>query len=299
MKCLVTGASGLIGSELCQQLVQQGHQVWAMDNGFRGQAKPLCHHWLDHDLALAWPDIVCDFDQIYHMAAINGTKYFYDIPNQLLSNNVRCDLNLFEWASTSDRLEALIYGSSSEVISGTGQTPTPEELDVCVLDLHNPRWSYRLAKMAAENYLANSDLPWLGIRFFNVYGTQSKAGHFVYDQMCNISQGIFRLIGAEETRTFCFVSDAVQAVVQLADLGCRNLINVGSDLEIKILEAANTIARHMGHHKCDWELTPGRAGSAATRKPDISRLRRALPDYQPRSFDQGMALVIKAWNHAR
>lgn len=293
MKCLVTGAAGLIGHELCRQLYNNNHEVWATDNNFRGHATPDCHHWLPGNLVDVIPGLDKDFDVVYHMAAINGTSYFYEIPNALLKNNIDCDLSMFEWCKTCSSLKSLVYGSSSEVVSGSTNHQTGEELDIFIKNLHNPRWSYRLPKMVAENYLANSDLPWVSIRYYNVYGHNSKAGHFVFDQIQNIKQGVYKLIGANETRSFCFVADAVDATIRVAQKANKILVNIGSDVEIKIIDAANIIAKHLDKKNYTWDIVPGRVGSTPTRVPDLTLLRSLITDYNPRPFDDGINEVIK------
>lgn len=299
MKCLVTGAAGLIGHEICEQLYNRGYKVWATDNNFRGKAVPKCHHWLHGNLIDILSELDTDFDFVYHMAAINGTSYFYEIPNTLLKNNIDCDLSLFEWSKKCTDLTALVYGSSSELVAGSPNHCTGEELDIFVKDLHNPRWSYRLAKMVAENYLSNSNLPWVAIRYYNVYGHNSKSGHFVFDQIQNITQGIYKLIGADETRSFCFVTDAVDASIQVAEKTCKVLINIGSDVEVKILDAANIIAQSLGKTNYTWDIAPGRIGSTPTRVPNLSLLRSIVVDYNPRSFAEGINEIIKVSNHVK
>lgn len=292
MKCLVTGASGLIGHELCRQLIEAEHDVWAVDNGFRGNLIPPNTVWLSGDIAKLLPSLPVDFDIVYHMAAINGTKFFYDIPNTLLKNNIECDLSVFAWAKTCPKLGSLVYASSSEIVSDSYLHYTPEETDVVIKNLHNPRWSYRLAKMVAENYLSNSSLPWIAVRYFNVYGAHSKAGHFVSDQMEKIHHNIFELIGADETRSFCFVEDAVAVTQKLPGAVNQKVINVGSDEEISILDAANTICQAMHKEIPNWKLLPGRSGSARTRVPNLSLLKTIVPDYCPRSFAQGVKEIV-------
>lgn len=292
MKCLVTGASGLLGHELCKQLCAQGNEVWAIDNHFRSNITPECHRWLQGNLVESLSALDTDFDFIYHMAAINGTSYFYEIPNQLIKNNIDCDLSLFEWAKKCTNLKGIVYGSSSEIVSGSLNHCTKEEVDVNIVNLHNPRWSYRLAKMVGENYLANSNLPWVAVRFYNVYGQDSKPGHFVYDQIQNIKKGIYKLIGAEETRSFCFVSDAIAATIAVAQTTNKILINIGSDSEIKIIDAASIIANALGKNNCNWELEPSRPGSTLTRLPDLTLLRSIVPNYYPRSFESGIKEII-------
>jgi nucleoside-diphosphate-sugar epimerase len=293
MRCLITGAKGLLGHELCKQLTHLGHEVYALDNGWRGQHWPSQAHIIDFDLAR---DDMCrlpkDIDHIYHYAAMNGTSHFYRIPNQLLSNNLRSDLNLLEWATGLNKLQRLIYASSSEVVSGHQYECVPEISDIAVNDMYNPRWSYRLPKMCAENYLANSDLPYVIIRYFNVYGAHSLPGHFVHDIMNKLRQQDFQLVGADETRCYCHVTDAVAATIKLSDQ-MRKTFNVGSDQEITTQAAADTVAKAMGYDLVTWSKVPGLSGSAQRRRPDISRLRSVMPDFSPRSFEVGINEIIR------
>lgn len=296
MKILVTGASGLLGTEICRQLkLDPNNRVWAVDNHSRSSTIPPCDKWTKIDLAnpvslLALPT---DFDQIYHYAAINGTKNFYERPNQVLSNNFISDINVFEFAATCSNLTRLVYASSSEVVSDDPTSPTAEHVDVVINNIHNARWSYRLAKITSENYLYNSQLPWIACRYFNIYGENSKAGHFIADQMDKIDRGIFEVTGSDETRSFCYIEDAVAATIHCANhVLSSEVINIGNDAEISIPTAANIIAKAMGHNNADWNLLPGKPGSTATRRPNIAKLKTIMPEYQPRSFAEGMKKII-------
>lgn len=297
MKVMVTGASGLLGTELCKQLTAQGHEVWAVDNHSRSEIIPECDHWLRLDLSDpdSYRSLPQDFHWIYHYGAINGTKNFYQRPNQVLDNNFTSDILMFRFAANCIRLKKLVYASSSEVVVGDPTSPVPETTCVTLDDIHNPRWSYRLAKICSENYLVNSELPWVICRYFNVYGEHSKAGHFVADQIDKISQDIFTLIGAAETRSFCYVSDAISATIGLAELTVRQVINVGNDQEIQIQQAANIIASELGHQDPEWRMLPSLPGSTPVRRPDITKLRELIPDYAPLSFTQGIKRTIQGY----
>lgn len=291
MKILVTGASGLLGHEVCEQLHQQGHSVWAIDDGSRGKSTPRADVILDQDLSRPL-ELDTDFDRIYHFAARNGTNHFYEQSNRLLVNNVSSDLSVFEFASRCGNLHSLIYASSSEVVVGN-TAPQSESMDITVQGLHNPRWSYRLSKMLAENYLANSKLPAVILRYFNVYGPKSLPGHFVYDVQQKIKQGRFELIGADEVRCYCHVTDAVQATLAVSDC-VGEVINIGSDEPLTAREAADIIAGALGYASPKWEELPGRPGSTQRRVPDLGKLRMLVPGFRPRSFRDGVSDIINA-----
>jgi nucleoside-diphosphate-sugar epimerase len=295
MKILVTGASGLLGTEICRQLkTVEGNEVWAIDNHSRSSTVPPCDHFLTIDLndQTAIAQLPRDFDYIYHYGAINGTKNFYERPNQVLTNNFVCDLNMFEYASEIQNLKNIVYASSSEIVSDDPVSPVPEHADITIRDIHNARWSYRLAKVCSENYLANSRLPYVMLRYFNVYGENSKPGHFLADQINKIRAGKFECFGADETRSFCHVEDAIRASIHCAQTQTRELINIGNDREITIMDAAQIIASALGHDNPVWAITPGKPGSTASRRPDITKLRIIMPDYTPMSFELGVQKSI-------
>jgi nucleoside-diphosphate-sugar epimerase len=293
-KILVTGASGLLGTEFCRQLKEAGHTVYAVDNHSRSTTIPSCDEWFRIDLndVNEIDQLPTDFDYIYHYGAINGTTNFYKMPNKVLENNFVCDLNIFNFARKQTNLKRIVYASSSEIVSDDPTSPVPENTDVLVKDIHNARWSYRLAKITSENYLANSDLPYVMIRYFNVYGENSKQGHFLGDQINKIKNGVFSVIGGQETRSFCYVSDAIAASIFLAENANRELVNVGNDREISIGEAVQVIARVMGHPNAQFEQLPSMPGSVANRRPDISKLRSIMPDYSPLSFEEGIRKIL-------
>jgi len=293
-KVLITGASGLLGTEFCRQLKEAGHIIYAVDNHSRSTTIPSCDEWFRIDLNSVddLNQLPTDFEYIYHYGAINGTKNFYERPNEVLANNFISDINVFRFAARCKNLIRLVYASSSEVVSDDPISPVTENADIKINNIHNARWSYRLAKVTSENYLANSSLPYVMIRYFNVYGENSKQGHFLGDQINKINSGIFSVIGAQETRSFCHVSDAVRASIYVAEHANRELINIGNDREISIGDAVKIIATVMGHPGAVFEQLPSMPGSVANRRPNIDKLRSIMPNYNPMSFEEGIRQIL-------
>lgn len=280
-KVLVTGAAGLIGREICKQLSDK-FQVVGVDNNFRyPDYRPPCTY-IKSDLIDFLNASTNTFDYIFHMAAINGTKYFYEIPNKVVENNFLSDMNIFKFVSSKSDCK-LIYASSSEVIAGTESFPTAEVNDITIENIHNARWSYRLTKILSENYLMNSKLNFAIVRFFNVFSKDSAQGHFVHDIVKKLHKDEYDLIGSNETRSFCECSDAVDALLNVYDKISHDVVNIGNDEEITVLEAANIIAKHF-NKKVEWNCVPSLAGSVARRKPDLNKLRSLYPGFKPKSF---------------
>lgn len=280
-KVLITGAAGLIGRELCKQLLNK-FDITGIDNNFRyPNYVPNCK-FVQEDLSLFLSHTINDFDYIFHLSAINGTKYFYEIPNKLILNNIISDLDMFKFVEQNINCK-LIYASSSEVVSGSNLFPTPELIDINIDNIHNPRWSYRLGKIVGENYLMNSDLNFLIVRIFNSYGPDSGIGHFTKDILDKLERNDYSLIGADETRSFCRVEDVVDALVNIFQIVSNEIINIGNDEEITILEAANMLANYKNITP-KWKFIKGNEGSVKRRIPDISKLLKYYPDFKPKKF---------------
>jgi nucleoside-diphosphate-sugar epimerase len=280
---LVTGAAGLIGREVMAQLAAQGHTVVGVDNCQRYANFVPAKNFVKQDLIEYLKSTTNEFDVVYHMAAINGTTRFYTDPNTVLSTNVMLDLTIFQFVETNPNTK-LVYASSSEVVTGAADYPTAELVDISIANIHNPRWSYRLPKVLSENYLTNSQINYTIVRFFNVFSEHSGHGHFVRDVVSNLRDGKFELFGADETRSFCYVSDAVDAMIMIEPLISRDVVNIGSDEEIKIMHAAKIIADALNITVDSWSISSGKLGSATRRCPSIAKLKHHYPTFNPKLF---------------
>lgn len=295
-RILVTGAAGLIGRELCSRLCTD-HDVLGVDNNFRfNDFIPDCCEYIQQDLIEYLKSAKNDFDFIFHMAAINGTKHFYEVPLLVLENNISTDLAIFNFARKNLNTK-IVYASSSEIVADSTCLPTAEINDVYIKNIHNPRWSYRLSKIVSENYLFNSDLNFLIVRFFNVYGENSTKGHFIGDIIEKLQSRRFELQGSDETRSFCYIDDAIDSVIKIYDIVSKDVINIGNDEEISVLDAANIIAENLKISPIEWKLIPGKAGSVTRRVPDISKLKIYNSGYSPINFKSGIKMILEKMNN--
>ena len=283
-KILVTGASGLIGREICKQLSNL-HTVIAVDNNWKyKEYHPVCSAFINLSTQDFVKSTVNDFDIIYHMSAINGTDFFYSIPNTVLENNITGDLAVFNFAKTNPNCK-LIYASSSEVVADSS-VPTDETVDIFINNIHNPRWSYRLAKILSENYLANSEINYLIVRFFNVYSECVSAGHMIKEQLDKFALGNFEIINPTNTRCFCYVEDAVSALLTVAELANNEVINIGSDDEITVELAVKLLANAQGIKVDRWNEINSHPGSTFRRQPNLTKLRKYIPLYCPKKLSK-------------
>ena len=182
MKILVTGGCGFIGSHLVDKLIKTGHYVIVFDNLFRGNKENI-EDIINHpNLKLIIGDINDEIqldlafkehpELIYHLAAINGTKYFYEIPDKIIEINLHGTKRLIDKCNQYG-IKRIIFASTSEVYGNPVQFPTPEDASVHFdAPQVSARWSYALCKYLDEVLLLNefkrNTVKPVIIRYFNV-----------------------------------------------------------------------------------------------------------------------------------
>ncbi len=312
-KVLITGAAGFLGSFLSEELLKNNYKVIGIDNFFRGKKEYLPNHdnftFNKIDL-VKQPKKIKDIvkkekpDVIIHYAAINGTKYFYDIPFKLIDNNVRMTQNVLE-ACKKSSVKKIVYASSSETYGEPQQIPTPETHPI-LLNIHTNRDSYASSKAICDFYVKlfalENNLDFLILRIFNTYGPHmdtSEYGQvipeFIY-KMFNHKQ--FTIIGnGQHTRSFCYVSDHTRLVRKLIENISNEIVNVGNDKEIKIVDLAK-LMHEMENKEFNPKYLPGREYDHKRRQPDITKLKKLINDYPKISLKNGLKQSINEFkNH--
>jgi nucleoside-diphosphate-sugar epimerase len=229
---------------------------------------------------------------VYHLAAINGTKNFYEMPQKVLRVNVLSSINLLDWYIQT-KCKKILFTSSSETYAGTMRTsgfsiPTPEDVPLCVDDILNPRWSYGGSKIIGEllflNYSRMNNFDMSIIRYHNIYGGRMGYDHVIPEFIVRLlkKEDPFKIFGSEETRAFCYIDDAINATQLVMENTNTNheIVNIGNDTEeISIMELAEKLYCITNNYP-NLELMPAPLGSVQRRCPDLTKIKK-LTGYEP------------------
>jgi nucleoside-diphosphate-sugar epimerase len=303
MDVTVTGGAGFIGSALVTRLVADDHEVTVFDNVSRGNLNNLDHvlkeiQFVQGDVRdnSEFTDAVGCPDVLYHLAAINGTKNFYERPVDVMEVNMTGTRNAMSVACDQG-VDRVVFASSSEVYGFPREFPTPEDHVLQIMDPANPRFSYAGSKIFGEQHVihagADADLDYVIVRPHNIYGEAMGTDHVIPEFIEQIVTDIpFTIYGTgKQTRSFCYINDAVDGFVQagLESEAANNTYNIGTQTEVTINELADRLFDVAGveptvEHIESKELS----GSTPRRQPDISRARAEL-GYDPAvSLDEGL-----------
>src|SRR6266480_3536886 len=310
MRYLVTGASGFIGSALVRALLKNGNDVRALDNESRGSRHRLRDiesqiEWIEGDVrdSSTVTRAVQGVDAVWHLAAINGTEFFYSRPELVLEVAVKGMLNVLD-ACIAHGVGELFVASSSEVYQTPAQVPTDETVALSIPDPLNPRYSYGGGKIISElltlNYGRKKLRRAVVFRPHNVYGPDMGWEHVIPQLTLRMRELGRQTDGAivlpiegsgEETRSFVFIDDLIAGLMLVLEKGEHLAIyNVGTEDEISIKQLAEEIARHF--HRA-VQIVPGelKAGGTLRRCPSIERI--GALGYRPTvSLRQGLVATI-------
>lgn len=308
MRSLVLGGAGFIGLHLSARLAAAGHLVTVVDDFSRGRvdasftelrSHPLCTV-ISADLtdARTWHGLPRGFDQIYLLAAVVGVRNVVSEPTRVIRVNTLTVLHLLDWIAPDDRL---FFSSTSELYADAVQTgvapiPTAEHAPVLISEVAAPRSAYAISKLAGEAALlhatgARACRAVIG-RFHNVYGPRMGRDHVIPEMSIRALAGEdpFRVWGAEQSRAFCYIDDAVDAVLQLTQTpeAYGEIVNIGNDREeTRIADLAALVLRQAEVTPV-IEPRPAPPGSVRRRRPDLRKLRQ-LTGFEPKvCLDDGV-----------
>jgi len=285
-KVLITGSKGFIGSHYFNFLQKNKSNVVAYDQK-DGNINNLRYSGVTSSLP--------DSDVVVHLAATNGTRLFYEHPTDVLINNTVPTINLIErYRNTNTKF---VFASTCEIFNSTidngyYHVPTDENVPVMYNDITNPRWSYSIPKALGENLVANSGLDYLIIRYFNIYGP-GQIDHFISEFVERCKKGEYYIAG-NDTRSFCYVDDAVKMTHSLVENVTNKTVHVGRNEETPIATVAKLIMGIMGINPDKLEVRSGPVGSAKRRCPDTTLVQSltGFTDYTP--LQEGLRKTVES-----
>ena len=255
MIILVTGGSGFIGSNLCDELVKdKDNHIICLDNNFTGSINNIQHlmgeknfEFIRHDVT---KEILLEVDQIYHLACPASPKDYQFNGIKTIKTNILGTMNMLGMAKRCGA--KILLSSTSEVYGNPETSPQSEDYWGNV----NPigiRSCYdegkRLAETLMMEYNRNCDVDIRIARIFNTYGPRlnKNDGRVVSNFINQALEGkditIYGL--GKQTRSFCYITDMVAGLVKL--MNCKSSretqtpINIGNPEELKINELARLI----------------------------------------------------------
>lgn len=285
-RILVTGGAGFLGSNLCDRLLDQGHEVICLDNFFTGNKKNILHLFnnpmfsvLEHDVTIP---LFIQVDEIYNLACpASPVHYQYD-PVHTTKTIVLGAINMLGLAK---RVNAkILHASTSEVYGDPHVHPQPESYWGHV----NPngiRACYDEGKRCAESlffdYNRQHQIPIKIARIFNTYGPRMHPddGRVVSNLIVQALKGEPMTIFGDglQTRSFCYVDDTIEGFIRMMATPdeVTGPMNLGNPGEFTIRELAEQVLAITGS-KSKLVQMPLPPDDPKQRKPDITLAQETL-----------------------
>jgi UDP-glucuronate decarboxylase len=290
-RVLVTGGCGFLGSHLCERLLKDGHDVLCADNFFTGTKDNVLHlmdnprfEIIRHDVTFP---LYVEVDEIYNLACPASPVHYQFDPVQTTKTSVHGAINMLGLAK---RVKAKIFqASTSEVYGDPNIHPQPESYWGNV----NPigiRSCYDEGKRCAEtlffDYHRQHKLKIKVARIFNTYGPRMHpndgrvVSNFIVQALKNNPITIYG--DGSQTRSFCYVTDLIDAFVLLMNSpdDVTGPVNLGNPGEFTISELAQKVIELTGS-RSELVSNPLPSDDPKQRKPDIS-LAKAKLGWEPK-----------------
>ena len=301
-RVLVTGGAGFLGSHLCDRLIRDGHDVLCLDNFYTGSKQNIVH-LLDHRyFELMRHDVTfplyVEVDRIFNLACPASPVHYQHDPVQTTKTSVHGAINMLGLAK---RLRArILQASTSEVYGDPEVHPQREEYWGRV----NPigiRSCYDEGKRCAEtlffDYHRQHALEIKVVRIFNTYGPRMHPndGRVVSNFIVQALKGEDITIygDGQQTRSFCYVDDLIEAMVRTMETGPEFVgpVNIGNPHEHTIRELAEKVIAMVGG-KSKLIFKPLPSDDPRQRQPDISLAKDKL-GWEPKvHIDDGLRETI-------
>jgi nucleoside-diphosphate-sugar epimerase len=315
---LLLGGAGFIGFNITRYLAEnRDYNLTIADNFARGKQDEhfteLVNNYNikvvagDFTDPAAFQQLDNEYDQVYMLASVVGVDNANSIPHEIIRINTALIFNTLEWIRHSS-IRKVLFTSTSECYAGTIEAfgykiPTSEEVPLCIQDIGHPRFTYAVTKMLGEsgflNYARILGFETTIVRYHNVYGPRMGFKHVIPHLVVRYrkNENPFKVYGHDQTRAFCYITDAVIGTVLAMEKPNTNgeIFHIGTEDEISIgelIEYAGSLMNYNG----TFENAPTYPGSVSRRCPDISKARRIL-GFEPKvMWKEGLQQTIEWYN---
>ena len=300
-KVLVTGGAGFVGSFLCDRLIDEGHEVIAIDNFFTGNKANLRQLQNNPNFELMRHDIVepvlLEVDWIFNLACPASPVHYQYNPIKTAKTNVIGTLNMLGLAM---RVNARILQASTSEVYGNPQVhPQPEGYFGHV----NPiglRSCYDEGKRVAEtltmDYHRQNQVDAKIVRIFNTYGPRMhpEDGRVVSNFIVAALKGEPVTIHGDgmQSRSFCYVTELVDALYRMMETdNYIGPVNTGNPDEFTMIELAEKVLE-MTNSSSKLVKVQARPDDPGRRRPDITLAKKRL-GWEPKiKLEEGLKLTI-------
>lgn len=301
-RILVTGGAGFIGSHLCEKLLREGNEILCVDNYFTGRRAnihKLSGHprfeMMRHDVTFP---LYVEVDQIFNLACPASPVHYQHDPVQTTKTSVIGAINMLGLAK---RLRARILQSSTSEVYGDPEVHPQTEDYRGLVNPRGPRACYDEGKRCAEtlfyDYYRQHKLDIRVARIFNTYGPRMHpedgrvVSNFIIQALRNEPITIYG--NGNQTRSFCYVDDLVEAITRLinTDENANDPVNIGNPVEVSIAELANRVIELTGS-RSTIDFRPLPQDDPKQRCPDISRAKKLLGWKPTVGLDEGLTRTI-------
>jgi len=302
-KILITGGTGFIGAAISNYFSNKGYQITILDNNSRGKIKRIQSN--KNKIKFIYGDITkykdvhkaCKgIDCIFHLAAINGTKFFYEKPDKVLDVSCKGIINIIDVAKKL-KINNIFLASSSEVYHLPNKIPTDENESIKIPDVLNPRYSYAGGKILTELIGINNSKFFKKMIIFrphNVYGKDMGNEHVIPEVIKKVrnAKNIIKIKGSGlQTRSFIYIDDFVEAFYLIFKKGKNlNIYNIGTQEKIKILDLVKKIIK-IFNKKLVIKKQNIAKGGTEHRTPNINKIKK-LGFKSKFNITQGLKKVI-------
>jgi UDP-glucose 4-epimerase len=299
MNYLILGGAGFIGQHLTKALfdLKERHVGVTVIDNLKTSTKEGLEQFKEHknlyrfieaDLTTIndneFLKIARKHDKIFHLAGSVGVENVDRDPSGTLFNNLALANKLIPLFQQLNR--HVTFASTSEIY---GEGPFNEEDNASIGPSSKLRWGYASAKLTTEFMIRASNFPYTLVRFFNVVGPGQLGDYgMVLPRMVYAAKNNKDLIvygDGKQVRSFCHVSDAVDALIKLSDTN-GELFNIGNDKPSTIIELAERVIELSGSQS-KIKLVPyeqafsKQHGDIYRRVPDLTKIKQAI-GYDPK-----------------